>query len=157
MKKFCGLISAMLIFVLFCSCAQEQNKSKEHDAQVHTALEEIQKHWKSVYDSSPDTEPYLEVKNTRLIFLKEDADEFLENADFIVEFILFSNYMNSAPYYENAGIHDSVVFYKDGSAEVLMNNPFQRHRSITYDSDFSSIIESIEDCGSSYDKVLEIK
>lgn len=161
------LPAALLMLLLFSACTGGESKSREHDSEIQTALTEIQKQWKSLYSETPEAEPYLEVKNTRLIFLREDREDTLEDtgmdedylaeADIIVEFVLFSDYMGSAPYYENIGIYDCVAFNRDGSIKVLDRNPFQLYRARTYNSDFSDIIESIEDCGSSYDQIIAIK
>lgn len=158
MKIFRMLLPALLLAIfLFSSCTQGESKSQEYDGEVQTALAEIKKQWQNLYDQIPDLEPYLEVKNTRLIFLRKDNEELLEDTHMIVEFILYSNYMGSAPYYDDAGQYNCVAFYEDGSMEVLRGNPFNEHRSRTYSSDFSGIIDSIEDCGSAYDQIIQME
>ena len=73
-----------------------------------------------------------------------------------MEFILLSDYYESAPYYTNCGTYDSVVIYKDGRCEVMAINPIDMYRSSSYMTNFSDFIERIEDLGSLCNKAMDL-
>lgn len=169
-KTFLCLICMSLIFS-FCGCERS-------DDRVETAIECLKEHWDKYYDGdlgsvSENTDRHLQIVNTRIVNIKEEIEaseakqisngmsiptpeEMFGNIDYIVEFELMSDCFGSSPYYENSGIFDCVVVYKDGRKEVADKSPFKRYRSMSYTSDFSPIIESIEDFGGEYDQVLEL-
>lgn len=147
------LIVVIVCSALFISCSKASNK---YDKEVEKAITAIKKEWLKDKRSG-EFKPYLEVKNTRIIFLKDNVSGDFNNYDYVIEFILFSNYFGSAPYYDDSGIKDSVVVYKDGHTEVKDKNPFKEYRSKTFESDLSGVMENITDLGSKYNQVLELE
>ena len=76
--------------------------------------------------------------------------------DYIVEFELISNYHETAPYYFNVWQDNFVIVYKDGTTKVS-NNLLNIYRTTTYSTDFSPIIESLEEFHDEYDQILKMK
>ena len=122
------------------------NISDEQQEYLDRALEELRFFWADFYETDLEEYPYLEVKNARLIDIKEGQTGAFENVEYVVEFMLLTNYQSSEPYYANAGVYDMVVFYTDGTVEVT-NNLFRIHSAATFDYDYTGIIESMEDLG----------
>lgn len=161
MKKMTMLMLLLMLISSLAGCKKNQPENgaaasgSSYEKEVETAITAIKEAW--LEDRGlQDVDPYLEIKNTRIIFIKDNASEEFKNYDYVVEFILFSNYFGSAPYYENVGVNDSVVVYKDGHAEVQKQNPFVMYRSRTFESDFSNIIETIIDLGPEYNQLLDL-
>ena len=67
----------------------------------------------------------------------------------IIDFVIYSNWYGSAPYYENVGIYNNVVVYKDGDMEV-QSNQICHYRQRTYETDYSDFIKSIDDYHDKY-------
>ena len=153
MKKITLLIAMLMLTVALSSCGG--TPGREYVKEVEAAIAAVKDEWRG-YNRDLGFEPYLEIKNTRIVFVEEDAGEHFDNYDYVVEFVLFTNYYGSAPYYDNIGLNDSVVVYTDGSIEVQDKNPFVLYRSRTFDSEFSGIIKNIVDLSSSYNQVIKI-
>ena len=147
MKKFLAILMALLM-MMGTAIAEEGVDIAEK------AVEVLKDYWTDTYVEF-NTGSYLEIKNTRVITIADEptgTDEFTTDAaqkqfgdvETIVEFVLFTDYFGTAPYVFNANVNDHVVFYEDGSVEV-MNNPFNHYRARTYSMDFSGIIEDVED------------
>ena len=86
----------------------------------------------------------------------EMCKEQFEKIDYIVEFELLSNVWNSSPYYVNRSTNSTVIVYLDGTKEISKYNPFNVYFSTNYTSDFSDIIESVEDYHGEYDQILDL-
>ena len=151
MKK---LFALLLIFVLMFSLAACGEGEKNEVAEK--AIHELERVWKGVYQNT-EGDGYFEIKNTRIITIKEDTVEEFEGVDYIVEFVLFTDYFDSAPYYSSVGVRDSVILYDDGEIEVCETNPLRLYSSKHYTHDYSDIIEKIEDCGDKYNRVENLK
>ncbi len=153
MKK---CINFLLIFAILCSfsgCISDKNDM------VVEAVDLLQRHWKETYDEMQiETDGYFEIKNTRVVDIKDnDVDEF-QNVDYIIEFELYTDMYGSAPYYQDVNAYDTVVVYKDdGSMKVSSGNLFRLYSGKTYVFDYSNIIESIKDYGGEYNCVKRLK
>ena len=64
--------------------------------------------------------------------------------------------MGCAPYYENFGVNDNVVVYKNGTMDVA-SNLIRLYRSKTYQTDYSGFIEAIDDYHGQYNCVEKLK
>ena len=126
----------------------KRKPDKKELSKVRSAVKEIKKAWKENYDkyAYEDTEDrYVEIKNTRLVKIKANTTtEEFKNVDYIVEFVLFSNHLRTAPYYMDSGVLDCVVVYKNGKSEVV-RNPIRMYLTKTYNQDFSGFIQSVTD------------
>ena len=158
MMKRIILCTIIIAGILLAACNGNNNK---YDKEVRQAIEAMKKQWEEVYNDENFYEisrnKYLEIKNTRIIFIKDDVPDVFENIDYIIEFMIFTDYSGSAPYYSNASIYDSVVFYRDGKIVVQQKSLFSFYRSRNYTSEFSNIIKSVNDLGSVYNKAYELK
>lgn len=166
MKRILVLV---LAFLLLCGGALAQTAepgiSEEHNALILQAVEALKAHWTQDYQQyQPDIEGYLEIKNTRLFAIKDEptggaleAADNIAQADFggieyIVEFMLFSDYFGTGPaYYVNASVNDHVVFYADGTI-VVTKNLFNHFRAKSFSNDFTGIIEQALDFGPAYNE-----
>ena len=108
-------------------------------------------------DSKVETDGHFEIKNTRVVNIKENNTEEFKNIDYIVEFILYTDYYGSAPYYQIVGIDDTVVVHKDGTMEVQRMNLINNYRAMHYSNDFSDFIKSIDDYGDKYNCIEDLK
>lgn len=170
LKKFGVFIVSVALLILVSGCKDEEKSEKHTDKRVINAIDVLSDNWQERYASSWEDEEkevedkYLEITNTTIINIKEEIDtEKYPDAikkfcdiDYIVEFELRSNYFESAPYYYNVGMANCVIVYKDGTTEVG-NNLLNVYRSMTYSSDFTPIIDSIEEFHGEYDRVIEIE
>ncbi len=161
-KSFILLTLATCLMLTGCNGRGVINKS---DKRVLNAINVLEEHWDKVYEQDDNIEDkYLEIINTRIINIKSNInseevrgkEDLFNSIDYVVEFELLSNYFNTAPYFLNAYVDNWVVVYKDGTSEVS-RNLLNIYRSSTYSTDFSPIIESIEEFDSQYDQVLEIE
>ena len=176
MKRYLAILLMIVLLALSAPAAlAETQATGEYDAVVLPAIEVLKNEWRGIYGESagagmygPGFTGYLEIKNTRVIYIKEDphrtgelsgeedaAAKFFGDMDYFVDFILYSDYMGSTPYYDNFGIYDCVVVKRDGTVEVLQN-PLQIYRGRTYDVDFSGIIEEIVDLNGEYNAVYHL-
>ena len=163
-KQFLHSISLILILVITgCSGTTNDNKADiSSDKRVSEAIETISDFWGNHYDEYKLEDKYLKIINTRIINIKDNISEevrrgdMFEDIDYIVEFELLSNYYNTAPYYVNIGTNNCVTVYKDGTADV-QKSPFDLYRSRTFSTDFSPIIESIEDFEGQYNQIIKFE
>ena len=103
-----------------------------------------------------ETDGYFEIKNTRVITIKENEIELFKDVDYIIEYELYTDYMGSAPYYENCGVKNNVVVYKNGTMDVT-NSLIRMYRSKTYQTDYSGFIEAIDDYQGQYNCIEKLK
>ncbi len=148
-----GLTFLLVLTLAFClsACGASEND------RISTAVIKLKNHWEDVYNNSKvDTDGYFEIKNTRVINIKDNNTEEFKDIDYIVEFVLYTDYFGSAPYYQIAGIDDTVVVYKGGKMEI-QSNLINRYRTRHYTSDFSEFIKSIDDYGNKYNCIENLK
>ena len=151
MKKISLLLALILAFSVFaCGCSEKSGI-------IEDAVETLEETWEDMYnEGNLDTDGYFEIKNTRFITIKENDKELFEDVEYVVEFVIFTDYFGSAPYYWETTSNNCVLVHKDGTMTVPTANIFNRYRSLTYENDFSDIIESIEDCGDEYNCVKDL-
>ena len=160
MKRFLILLLAAAMLIPCGLCEEEYD--------VAAVVETLKTCWRDeVYGFAEDASGYLEIKNTRVVVIcdapkageesaQAHADECFGNVDYIVEFMLYSDLMGAAPYYQDAGAWDCVAVYEDGSMEVLMENLFSHYTSRTYSLDFSGIIADVVDLNQDYNAVYHL-
>lgn len=151
MKKLYSLLLVLCLIFSLSACGTDKNDI------VSKAVSVLENHWEDLYeDSKVETDGHFEIKNTRVVNIKENNTEEFKNIDYIVEFILYTDYFGSAPYYQNVGIDDTVVVHKDGTMEV-QRNLINLYRSKYYSNDFSDFIKSIDDYGDKYNCIEDLK
>ena len=150
MKKLYSLLLVLCLIFSLSACGTDKNDI------VSKAVSVLENHWEDLYeDSKVETDGHFEIKNTRVVNIKENNTEEFKNIDYIVEFILYTDYLGSAPYYENVGIDDTVVVHKDGTMEV-QRNLINRYRNKYYSNDYD-FIKSIDDYGDKYNCIEDLK
>ncbi len=153
MKK---VIAIFLLISLLAGMSACVNGGK--DETVLQAVRELKEAWKQEYATkSANADGYFEIKNTRVIHIKDNSVPQFENVACIVEFVLYTDYYGSAPYYWNVGYMDSVTVYKDGTMEVNSMNPLKIYSGKTYSYDFSGFVAAVSDHGSEYNQTEKLK
>lgn len=176
MKIICLLMSFALALCCFSGCSKNKSVrveksgetkteattveiSAEHREYVEKAIEEMKKCQKGLHVGMSEDELYLEIKNTRLITIKDNIDEDIDRSgifkdvECVVEFMVINNSFDAAPYYFQ--FTDSYAIYKDGS--VKEHSAFNLYRTRTYSTDFSGIIDEIYDLGDAFNGVCDLK
>ncbi len=173
MKKI-ALALVIAILLVLCGCGDPQtsdtkpqntetekketniNISSAEDEIVSDAIKVLKNDWLSYYKTNKDNDGYFEIKNTRLIKIKNNDTEMFENVDYIVEFVLFTDYFGSAPYYYSNTTNDTVVVYDDGTMKVSPNL-IKVYSGRTYNYKFPEYIDSVTDLGSEYNCIKNLK
>ena len=157
-KLLCFFISIILVISLV-SCGSSgagiNDPISSYDGIVKDAIGALKTEWKDIY-SKYDTDGYFEIKNTRVIEIKDNDISAFKDVKYIIEFILFTDYYGSAPYYSEAVVSNVAVIYKNGNAEIT-GDLFRRYSSATYSYDYSDIIKNIVDCGGKYNLIEYLK
>lgn len=157
MRKWAFLISLTLLVCLGLSACGGNGK---YDNEVKLARAALEENWRKVYrqarESGYKTDGYLEIKNTRVIVLKDSAPDFLrkDGCRYLVEFVLYSDYYGAKPYYFATEFQNTVSLSTDGRAAVQQRNPLREYNAITFDFEFDKFIESIHDLGDAYNAVF---
>ena len=150
MKK----ISIILLVLALCflkACSSTKSA-------VKPAREKLIERWEEIYNNSQkQKDGHFEIINTRVITVKENNLEDFKDVKYIVEFVIFSDYNGSAPYYSQATISNSVVVYKNGEMKVPNNNLLKVYSMESNEYDYSNIIESIKDYGDDFNITKKLK
>ena len=177
MKKYFILLLFLVLLVTLYGCGNSNFEEtsvpidNETTDLINDATDMITEQWAEIYKDRNNVQippdGYLEIKNVRFITLKEQCDESftnlgydenvrLENVKYVVEYTLFSDYCGSHPYYENVYLYDSVLIYKDGHMAVARTNPFINYIHRYFNSDFSEIIDKVEDFDEKFNTVYNL-
>lgn len=161
-KKLLLLTVSIILILVTIGCSGNVNDRKP-DKRVLEAIDVVSEFWDNYYDEYEFEDKYLKIINTRIVNINNNfSDEVLrgdliEDIDYIVEFELLSSYPYGAiPYYINTGTNNCVVVYKDGTVNV-QKSPLFLYSARTFSTDFSPIIESIEDFDSQYDQTIKFE
>ncbi len=172
MKQYPKILFVILSVILLLSVVGCRNNTIKQgtDQRVSVAIESLENKWKECYAELEEIQEthiedwHVQILHTRIVNITEELDttdwkehqDIFEGIDYIVEFELLTNYLGTSPYYMNTKIFDSVIVYRDGTIKVT-NNRFKHYSAITFSNDFSAIIESVEDFGSEYNQILDLK
>lgn len=158
-RVVCVLLAVLSLVVCLGStgCNSEGSKaeSKSENKVVTEAITVLEHYWKTVYQDEIG-DGYFEIKNTRVVSIKENDTEEFKDVSSIIEFELYTDYFGSAPYYSNVAMHNNVVVYTDGSMEVS-SNVINTYRNKHYTADFSGFVESVDDYADDYNCVKDLK
>ncbi len=172
MKKLALFLALALTLIGFSGCGEKEKTPQTvssdttasqnseipdwQDEAVKKAIIELKNvHKKSVSPENQDDQ-YLEIKNTRLISIKEDAtDDYgvFDDVKYVIEFMLLTNIHGTSPYYSYTT--DSYAIYENDS--IKQHDAFILYRSMDYSSDFSDIIDEIHDLGGAYNEVFHLE
>ena len=153
LKKTLAIVLVAMVLLGMVACGEE-----EKDVTITRAVDALKASWSEYYrDSAVENDGYLQIANTRRIVFKENTVKDMKNIAYVVEFLLYTDYYGSAPYYvQTTGIMDTVIVYKDGTLEVG-SNPLKAYSSQYYSWDFSAFVESVENLGNQYNITEKLK
>ena len=168
------LILSVTLNVVQIICRNESNSNnkgnsyietsqEDYDSIVNKAVTALSSKWFEIYSENEMNNGYLEIIHTRFVDINPDKDDpvfqEIERAmeiDYIIEFTLYSDYFDAAPYYHNASVYDTVVVYNDGTSMVAGNNLFRTYSNLTYSYDYSGFVTEIVDLGSRYNQQMRL-
>lgn len=147
MKKAISVLLALILTVGLCSCSLGKDK------RVTAAIDILEAFWAEEYSrdyyKEIGSDGHFEIKNTRIIQIKDNNTDMFKDIDYIVEFVLFTDYYGGSLYYESTSVYNSVIVYTDGRTKVD-SDYVSRYRNVTLSNDYSAFIESIDDFGDKY-------
>ena len=165
MKRCIAILTLIVVVLSTAACGKQdkvqpgtnQEELKHHEI-VTEATEQLKKYWKQEYQDTKNnnTDGYFEIKNTRVITMKDNDIELFQDVAYIIEYELYTDYMGSAPYYENCGVNNNVVVYKNGTMDVA-SNLIRLYRNKTFQTDYSGFIEAIDDYHGQYNCTEKLK
>ena len=125
-----------------------------HEEMIEEAIEELEDYWANVYDEQEDydmeTDRYFKIVNTRVITLDKNDYELLEDIEYIVDFVVYTDYFGSGYYVTYTGPGTSVVVYRDGAMKATYDR-IMRVCQNHYDYGIAEeVIKSIDDYGDAY-------
>ena len=143
---------------------EEIARLQQEDAVLSGAIDALKEYWKQMYESSGYGDGYLEIRSARVFYVTDEilpeddktAHELFDDLICFVEFVLLSDHMQTAPYYMYIGVYDCVALHRDGSYEVMRQNPLNRYRALTYRTDFTGFIRGVSDRGSEFNAVYHL-
>ena len=148
----------------------------EYDELVLPAVELILDAWREIYRDPERAEVYaghsgyLEIKNTRVIRIQDEprsarnetgepdrATDFFGDIAYIVEFIIYSDYYSSEPYYIYTETCSCILVHRDGQYELFKwRTPLELYSSRVFEYNYSRIIEEIVDLNGAYNAVYHL-
>ena len=162
MKKGIVVLTLIVLVLSMVACGKQgglpSNTNLKHHEIVTAANKQLKDCWKEYYaDPENDyTDGYFEIKNVRVVTIKNNDIELFQDVAYIIEYELYTDFMGTAPYYENCGVDNNVVVYKNGTMDVV-SNFIRLYRSKTFQTDYSGFIETIDDYHSQYNCVETLK
>ena len=138
---------AFLLCIILCTgfaCAEAGD-----DEMIRRAMDALWNRW-LVDSETVGFEGYLRIMNTRVVELADNDVDLFEGMEAIVEFVIYTDYFNNAPYYVEPNVYDSMAVYADGSYAVQTFSLFERYRSKYFEIDYSKLIERVTDYYDAY-------
>ena len=140
-------IFIFLLCIILCTgfaCAEAGD-----DEMIRRAMDVLWNEW-IIQSEAIGFEGYLRIMNTRVVELADNDVDLFEGMEAIVEFVIYTDYFNNAPYYVEPNVYDSVAVYEDGSCAVQTFSLFERYRSKYFEIDYSKLIERVTDYYDAY-------
>ena len=164
-KRMLTLALSVVLLLSVCLSATACFGGSAYDEQVEEALELVTEAWEEEYEDHAergiDVGDRIKIVNTQVVVLEKNAfadmGEPFEGAELIVEFEILSDYYgHNCDYYANNSLMDTVVFYENGSSEVLQVDLLRMYGNRTFNYDYSDIIDEVIDLGDAYNDTIEI-
>lgn len=164
-KRMLTLALSVVLLLSVCLSMTACFGGSAYDEQVEEALELVTEAWEEEYEDLAergiDVGDSIKIVNTQVVVLEKNAfadmGEPFEGAELIVEFEILSDcYGYNCDYYANDILMDTVVFYEDGSSEVLQVDLLKIYSHKTFNYDYSDIIDEVIDLGDAYNDTIEI-
>ena len=163
MKRLFAILTLVAVVLCLSACGKQEKEPSATDKEnlkhheiVTKATEQLKKYWKQEYKDIDFADGYFEIKNIRVITIKENDIELFQDVAYIIEYELYTDYMGSAPYYENCDVYNNVVVYKNGTMDVA-SNLIWVYRNKTFQTDYSRFIETIDDYHGQYNCTEKLK
>ncbi|MBR3403561.1 MAG: hypothetical protein IKG67_15120 [Parasporobacterium sp.] len=179
MKKYLAVflfivLLASVPFTVFASPADTDDNAGEQKSEytemVNEAIRVLADRWNDEYwtEDYPEREYILDIRSTRIICIREnlteEQDEILNGAKYIIDFLLYDDYLNYGDipsgqgigYYTQSGVNNNVVVLADGSM-VCMSKVLDMYRARFFEIDFRPIIEQVIDLHEQFNQVVHFK
>lgn len=137
----------------------KESEDSPYDEEIKASMELLKQAWLEDYkeNSYDRSSPSVVIKDTRIIKVKDSpvdvqtkkAVEHLEGVDYVIEYILFSNYLGD-DYPFHVGINENVIVYRDGRMEVSKMSIIKQVIQGYSMTDCSGVIEEIIDLDDAY-------
>ena len=168
------VILAIVPYAVFALPADMDDNAEEQQSEytemVNEAIKVLADTWNDEYwnEDYPEKEYILDIRSTRIICIREDLTEeqaeILNGAKYIVEFLLYDDYLSFGEipsgqgmgYYTQSGVNNNVVVLADGSM-VCMSKVIDKYRARFFESDFRPIIEQVIDLHEQFNQVIHFK
>ena len=158
MKRFLtAILAVMFCVVALTACSDGATK----DERVDKAITALKEYWTGYYAEMSETELdrangdwYLEIKNTRLVELGEVEKDTLKDVEYVVEFMIYTNFYGAAPYYTAMDVRDTVLIYKDGTVEAGTTIGIPQYIAMHYEA---PPIDAVHDYGTQYNAVYHLE
>lgn len=158
MKRFLtAILAVMFCVVALTACSDGATK----DERVDKAITALKEYWTGYYAEMSESENdrtngdwYLEIKNTRLVELGEVEKDTLKDVEYVVEFMIYTNYYGFAPYYPSLDIRNCVLIYKDGNIEAGTVAGIPQYIAQYYEA---PPIDAVHDYGTQYNAVYHLE
>ncbi len=159
-KLISNFIITVLCLLMFCSCDGNDASETEsvgdkdntssvaaewYDEYATRAVEKLKERWREIYTADDIKDGLLEIKNTRVIMVKENDTEAFKNYECVVLFQIATEKDAS-----NKGYYKTVVFYNDEQAWCVKYDPFGVYTLETGSTDYSAIIFKEQDLKDKY-------
>lgn len=162
-KRVSIFIFCICLCISICGCTNTAQKKSDIDSKhketVDVAINTLKKAWNERYDSREkefeNIERYVEIKNTRIVHIKDNAKGEFIDVDCIVEFMLLTNEYNTTPYYVDSSLLRFVVIKKDGTAETQHINPLMMEIR-SNGPEISHMVEYVTELDDAFNQVLDL-
>ena len=161
MKRIVAMIVCALMLFSLVGCQNDggSSKNKKYDKIINKAIDLVMEAWTEEYEKNNfDGDGTVQITNTRLVVIQESDGkhaEYFKDIAYIVEFVIFSDYYGTAPYYVDVGINNCVIVYKDGTMKAT-TNWIKAVFGVTF-SYPTDHMDKVIDCGSEYNTTKKCK
>ena len=171
-KKIAIIVFVVLVVSMFCLLVSCKNNSsttttatEEEKQMIEKSFDTLKTGWAKTLaeraeknnDENLRGNYTIDIKNTRLIKIKENTIEHFQNVAYIVEFLPYINYFDPNDIYTvYTGINDNVVIFKDGHQE-LGRRYINMYMESRYYFKTDEYVEEVKDFGSAFNRQITIK
>ena len=178
-KHFAALLTFIAVLVIvpsavFASQTVIDDNAEEQQAEyiemVNEAISVLADTWNDAYwnEDYPEKEYIIDIRSTRIICIREDLTEeqieSLQGARYIIEFLLYDDYLSYGEipggqgigYYTQSGVNNNVVVLADGSM-VCLAKVIDHYRARTFELDLRTVIEQVIDLHEQFNQVIHFK
>jgi hypothetical protein len=155
-----AVVMSTLLFLVLSGSA---GSSLVEDKNVDLAISALTLKWKELFQQKKAGNGYLEIAYTRVLEIDPSANAFIssklyrgDQIEYIVEFVLFSDSLRSAPYYHNENTYHNVIIYRDRTTRVEQRGILRMYTAATYKVDYSDFVKNIINYGTAFNRTIAI-